>query len=512
MGLPSAMGDGRRGRLAVLVALGLVQATALGVAAFATRDAFAAIHAGAAPGAPVLTRLVAAGVLAAACEGAARVVAEALGQAYAAATRGALYAHIAGMSRRDLDARRLGALSLRFVGDLSALRGWYGRGLPGSIAAALVLPGVAMVLFLLDPRLGLAATAPLGASLLAMGLVAWGLDRRHSRLRSDRAGVAIAAMERIASAPELDLMGRTEAELRALEASGDRLRRSAVARARRATILRLLPQVGAAAGGVAVLAVAGGQGVAPATAAAALSMLAILTLPLHALAEAWDRFCAWRIARDKLQAVFAKPSRARAMRRRRTPVAVTVQGPGIDAVIPAGALVRIDGPRAAGKSRLAAAIAGLDRPPDLQVRYDGPEATLPRIAFLGDEPIVLRGSLRRVLTLGRRQRPADARVEAVARRYGLGPLVERLGGIGGRVETARALASGEGLRIALARAALSGPDLVVIDSGPFRADPDAGSLLKSLRADTGATVVVAGDAPGLPRPDATVTCGAEAVD
>jgi ABC-type transport system involved in cytochrome bd biosynthesis fused ATPase/permease subunit len=110
---------------------------------------------------------------------------------------------------------------------------------------------------------------------------------------------------------------------------------------------------------------------------------------------------------------------------------------------------------------------------------------------------VLRGSLRRSLTLGVAPRPSSKTVTRIARDFGLGGLLSRLGGVRGRVDAPEVLSEGEALRIALARAALSCPDLVVIDNPAFRADADAEALLSRLRAATTATMVVVG---GEPRP------------
>lgn len=160
-GLPRPWAGGRARDAVLLSALGVGQAAALGVAAFATRDAFSALHGGSAPAAATLGLLALAGAAAAGCEVLSRRRGEALGQGYVRDLRAALYAHVAGMDRRSVAARRLGGLSLRFVGDLSAARHWFGRAVPRIVSAAMVLPAACLVLWHLSPALAVAAAGPL---------------------------------------------------------------------------------------------------------------------------------------------------------------------------------------------------------------------------------------------------------------------------------------------------------------------------------------------------------------
>jgi ABC-type uncharacterized transport system fused permease/ATPase subunit len=99
------------------------------------------------------------------------------------------------------------------------------------------------------------------------------------------------------------------------------------------------------------------------------------------------------------------------------------------------------------------------------------------------------------LTLGVSPRPPAKVVAATARGFGLSPLLSRIGGVRGRVAGPDALSDGETLRIALARAVLSRPDLVVIDNAAFRADPEASALLSRLRGKAPATILVVSNVP-----------------
>lgn len=497
--LPRLLAEGRVRDAVLLPLSGIAQAAAIGLAAFATRDAFAALHAGAAPGPATLAVLVGAGTVVGLIEVLARRRGEALGQSYVHALRHAIYDHLAGMDRRALAARRLGGLSLRFVGDLAAARLWFGRGLPRLLSGAVVLPVAGAVLWALAPALALAAAVPVALSLCAMAALAAGLQRRQARLRARRATLSVSMMERLAVAPDLDLMRRTDRELRALDEDSTDLGDEAVSRATRVALVRLMPQVGAAAGAAAILAVTAAEGLAPGLAAAALAVLAILVLPMRDFATAWDAFCAWTIARERAEALLALPSQRRAVRPRghAVPVALDallVAGGRITASVPAGKVLVVTGPAGSGKSELAGLIAGADRPVAGRVLYDGSDGDLPQIALLTDRPPILQGSLRRALALGIAPRPADRELRRVARSFGLSRLVNHGGLADLRVgEAGRTLSRGELLRLSLARIALGKPDLIVLDSPDLMADPEGPSLVARLRAETGATLVLVAD-------------------
>lgn len=484
--------------VALVAFLGIGQALAMGVAAMATRAVFAALHGDTPPATAAFVLLGLAGCAVAGVEILSRIRAESLGQSFARSLRTALYRHIAGFSADDLARRRRGGLSLRFVGDLSAARGWAGLGLTRLASAIVILPGAGLALWLLHPRLAMAGGLPVVLSLgLALGL-AIGLGGLHRNLRSRRARIAISMMERIAIAPALDLAGRTPKELSTLDDDSGVLKREAVARMARISLLRALPQIGAALGGVAILWAAGMSGIPAADAAGALAVLAILVLPLRELADVWDRYCAWRIARSKLQGLFDRDSALRRFRPVGRPVPVRFadvrfRGLHIDGEIPAGALAFVTGPPGSGKSSLLSLAAGQDRPDAGQVSYGGSGDLLPRIAYITDDSPIVQGSLRRSLTLGIDPRPGDAEIRRVAVQFGLRPLLDRIGGTKGRVgEGGRTLAGGEVLRIALTRAALSRPDLIVIDSPHLIAGPKLGELLDRLTVITAATLLVSG--------------------
>ncbi|WP_300039288.1 ABC transporter transmembrane domain-containing protein [uncultured Roseobacter sp.] len=477
---------------AVLVVFcGIVQAAALAMGAFATRDAFAALHGGSYLATGTLLELALAGVLTALCLFISGCRAERLGQSYAIDLRHALYARIAGLPKSRHEQRRVGALSLRFVGDLSAARLWFGQGLPGVLSACVVLPGAVAILYALSPALTVRGLMPLAIALTVMTAAAWHLERRHRRLRKRRAGIAISMIERIAIAPELDVMGRTDAELRRLDDQGARLRDDAVARRGRTVGLQALLQAGTAASGLAILWHASVLGVAPATVAASLSVLALIALPLQHLGAAWDQYCAWRVAREKAQALLREPTLPRARRRAKSPVCVavtgTLEGRQVAFSAAGGDLTRLSGP---DSHHLARIIAGLDHPETVDLRFDG-KTDRPGVAYIGDDHIGLQGSLRRSATLMNRKRPSDQRIIATLTAFGLGDLLASCGLDQRLAENGKGLCAAQLLRLDLVRAVLGKADVIVIASLRWSVEPQKDQLLATLQNHSTATLLLA---------------------
>ena len=475
----------------LIVGCGIAQAVALAFAAFATRDAFAALHEGSALTSRTALELVGSGLVAAICLLLSRRRAEALGQSYAIALRRTLYHQIAGLPKARHEARRVGALSLRFVGDLSAARLWFGRGLPDIVTSVIVLPGAIAILFSLDPVLARAGLLPIGLAILVMGVTAWRLERRHRHLRRRRANIAISMIERIAIAPELDVMGRTKKELKSLDQKGETMKQDAVARRGRTAGLQAILQAGVALAGLAILWRAGIGDISPATVAAGLSVLALVALPLQDLAAAWDRFCAWRIAREKARRLLDEPTLNRKACPRQTPSPIIARGKidntTVDVAIESGQARTLRGPHA---RTLARSIADLDRTEGLEVSFaDGLGA--PKIAYIGDGHVGLQGSLRRSACLMCAKRPADEKVCDVLRAFGLAEFLSDPSGLDQRIaENARGLTADETLRLDLARTVLGKADIIVIDSIRWPLFGASGGLQETLHKLTPATIVI----------------------
>lgn len=479
----------------LVVSCGIVQAIALAFAAFATRDAFSALHAGHGLSTKTGIQLALSAGVAATCTLVSRYRAEALGQSYAISLRRELYSQIARLPKSRHEKRRVGALSLRFVGDLSAARLWFGRGLPDVLSSALVIPGAVAILHFLNPALAITGTISLSCSLLVLGLLAYHLAHRHRKLRRNRAKIAISMIERIAIAPELDLMGRTNRELRNLDKQGELLRYDALARRGRTASLQAVLQLGLALTGLFVILQAAQDDLAPATVAASLSVLALVSLPLQNLAGAWDYYCAWSVAREKAIRLLSEPIVTRFSTDYSTPPQVEVtgeiEGTPVSFKATAGSISTLTGTNAI---LVARCIAGLDTRQGLAVRFDG-RSGAPKVAFVGDDHIGLQGSLRRSVTLMCPKRPNDRKVAKVMQAFGLSGMIQAPGGLDKRIaENGKGLTPFQTICIDLVRAVLGDADAVVIASIRWAScEHQQGKLIELLQKHSSATIILAED-------------------
>jgi ABC-type transport system involved in cytochrome bd biosynthesis fused ATPase/permease subunit len=512
--MPPIGGERRWLRIAALVCLALGQAAAAGAAALATRAAFAALHRpdGDLPLAAVAA-IAGAGVALAALRWGERVVAERLGQDYVAALRVRLFEHAAHLPASDLAKRRVGTLSLRFVGDLSAVRVWVSLGIGRLLSSAIVLPALMVVLFALDRGFGIAAALVFGCALLVIVGLGPALEPAHRRLRSRRARLAGDVTERLPHAPELRLMGRLRKERRRLIGASQRLIDAFMRRQRRAALLRAIPDVAQGITAALVLWIALAGGLAPALAAGALAAVALMVHPVRNLAGIWDKYGAWVNARRRCEALLARPTLVRtadaATAIHRVPASEGAPGVVFDRtgrgllqelslVVEPGEKVGICGTNGAGKSMLLALCAGLEAPERGEVQIAGRRPTdmadaerQRLIAYAGPRSPVLAGSLRRALTLGLKRRPPDELIVSQARRFGLGAALARLGGLDGHIaEGARNLSTGEYRRLLLTRIALGNARMLLLDEPDEGLDQQGMAQVRRFLRERDATIIL----------------------
>lgn len=509
--LPPLAGDGRRRQIAAVAICALGQAAAAGAAAFATRDIFATLADDSSAVPHVSLVLVAgSGLALALLRMGERVLAERLGHDYAAALRIRLFEHVTRMPAGDVARRRRGYLTLRFVGDLTAVRQWVSLGIARLMSAAIVLPAAALALLLINPDLAAAAAIPLSIGLLAMAAAGWSIGPAHRRLRRRRAQLAADMSERLPHAPELRLLGRIQRENELLKRRTQRMIQAALQRAWGVAVMRGLTDAASAAAATAVMVMAFRTGASAAETAGILAVVGVSTAPLRDMAGVLDRFQAWLAARDRCNALLQAPTLALRVRSdvtRPTVGAPSVQFVGVrkgvlDAInveAAAGERIAIIGPNGAGKTTLLNLAAGLEQAAAGEVRiagrsplsFDAAERHR-MIALVSARSPILRGSLRRALSMGCVRRPSDRDVLAWAERFGLATVIERVGGLDGIIaEGGSNLSAGEVRRVLLTRAALSGAGLLLLDEPDDALDAEASRLLQVLVRGSEATILIA---------------------
>ena len=412
--------------------------------------------------------------------------------------------------------KRSPLLAQRLIGDMGALRAWVSRGQVRLICSAITLPTVVTLLMLwIHPLLALGVLVPVVLGVVALVWLSRGLASTHRRLRGGQARLSTFVSERASHAQELKLARRLSRELQHMDRHAQRLKTLAVARQKLTSSLRMVPDVARALAIVLVLAACSLTGTSAANAAATLAAVGLLMPALRDIALALDQQAAWATSRRRLWEMFSQPSPTRqhmnlsqtasSDRNRSHPTLLRLLQAQAACLAPiTHVLMRSDkvclfGPMGSGKSSVLRLLAGLLSPNGGQVEYaaapkKGAELATSRVSihYLGAHSILLSGSLRRNLTLGALVRPDDTLVHAVATTFGLAPLLQRLGGLDGKVlSSAQNLSRTEARRILLIRAMLCGADLVLIDDLDDLLDAQHLAPFEAWLAKTPNTVVYA---------------------
>ncbi|KUO02978.1 ATP-binding cassette domain-containing protein [Streptomyces caeruleatus] len=166
----------------------------------------------------------------------------------------------------------------------------------------------------------------------------------------------------------------------------------------------------------------------------------------------------------------------------------------LDLTLPPGAHLAVVGPSGIGKSTLTTLVAGLLEPRSGTIRIHGDPAPTPQArasrVLIPQEAYVFTGSLAENLAYLRPDPVPEAEMLASAEAVGLAPLLDALGGLGGRVDPT-ALSAGERQLVALARAHLSHAPLALLDEATCHLDPRAEARAeRAFASRPGGTLVV----------------------
>lgn len=514
--LPRALAGERRGQFARLVANGFAQAFMGLASAWLTLRAFDLMLAG---GAPSPWRLAA--IAAALCGSAfalgwlrerERVDAERMGQSFAHEVRSLLFDLLGRLSLRALQLRRRGTLMLRFVGDLKSLRQWLSLGLSRLTVATVSTIAALLGLALID--LALAATAL--AILLGGALTMLALGRRSQVsvrvARRTQARLAANLGEKLGSMTVVQLFGQVRRESRRLDRQGEKLAGAMVEQARAQARLRAAADVTAhlAAAGVlvcGVLQVAAGSTSIPQV-AAAMTLVGLMLPALRDIGLVHTYYTAAAVARERIAAFLAQP----ALPDGPTPSIELIASSGsvefrdvvlgqalrgFTAIAAPGKVTAIIGPNGAGKSTLLALAARLLDPERGVVLIDGQPLAAVSLASVrravgmvgGDLPL-MRGSLERNLRYRWPEAPADevarvsdlCRIDEVAAALPAGRVAIQEGGAN--------LSLGQRQRIALARALLGEPAVLLLDEADVNLDPRSNQVIDDVLRDHHGTVLM----------------------
>lgn len=262
----------------------------------------------------LLAGFIAGALIAAALKSHEAVLAERLGQHYAAGVRVRLFEHL---TRADLAASgkySAGVLMLRFVTDLNGLRLWASQGLARLWASAAMLLAALTLLALQAPALAAAAAAGVVAVAAVLLLAAPRLQAVERDLRRARGKLAGSAHRRLSNLDAVQREGRGAKETERIRRKSGVVSDAAVRRARLRGLLRGVAEAGAWMALIGVV-LAGREGLASGALTlpqvfSALTLAGLLGAPLALIERAIEYRHGHRIAAEKLNRLLALPPAA----------------------------------------------------------------------------------------------------------------------------------------------------------------------------------------------------------
>ncbi|MER5739662.1 ABC transporter ATP-binding protein [Streptomyces sp. NPDC002262] len=413
--------------------------------------------------------------------------------------------------------RRSGDLAATAMADVEALEFFYAHTTAQLLAAGTVFTGGATVLAMLEPWL-LAAVLPVAVLLTAAPFAeARGLTMRGSRTRSAAAKLSADTVEIVDGLRELLAFGALAGRRRRLAERGrqvgDAQRAEATWEAAAAAVRDLLIVV-AVLGVVAAAAQSMTSGRlhgawAPAAMALALAVLGPVAEAARSLSQAVSlRAAASRVgAAVKAPALAPPPAAPRPLPP--GPLGVRLHqvrfdyggGPvldGVELTVRAGQTLALVGASGAGKSTCAHLLARFWDPSDGEIQLvpaDGDaidmrqvgDAELRRaVALVGQETPLFHGTLAENLRLAAPEADDDLLAET-ARRCGVDRIAPLSTLVGERGST---LSGGQRARIALARALLAQPRVLVLDESTAHLDNASDAQLATALHQEGRTTIV----------------------
>jgi ABC-type multidrug transport system fused ATPase/permease subunit len=479
----------RPAELAVIVALGVAQAAILiawVLLLWRAVDSIAAMRGDMTVPLPWLAGLLLVALANAAIRAVEFSACERIGFNTVRRLRMTIYRHMLGMAPRQIQHRSRGSLLLRLTGDLTMLRTWISRGIGRGTIGGIVLVGGLGAIAWISPLMAMSAALVLGFG-AALSLT---LGRRLRRLtavvRRRRSLLASNIDEQINTLAVVQLFGRAGGEYSRLSQQNDAMTAALI---REAGVRGRMRGVSAGAGWIAVVAVllAGlyelsegyislGMLVAAATGARHLGG------PVRAIGFAHDYWRRAAISRKKIMQFLVSGSRPLAsplherlkVRRGKVQfddVHVSMALHGISATAQPGERIAVVGPSGAGKSTLLGLIGRLAEPSEGEVLIDGTplasstlDSSVREIGMVSGDLPLMRGSIRRNVTY-RRPSATEAEIWQVLGACGLDDMVGELpDGLDTWItEGGRNLSAGERQRLALARAIMGYPRILLLD-------------------------------------------------
>lgn len=405
-----------------------------------------------------------------------------------------LFAHLLELPALFFASQKAGDLSTRLTGDVGAIQYVLTSGLIALARAMLTLAGALVLMFRLNARLSLVVVLLIPATILLVRLFGTRLRRLSRRMFDGLGSISSHVQETVGGIATVKVHNSQSHEKLRFEALIGEYQRDGERRAWLSAALEAGIQMAlwiCLIGVVVYGFVMAADGRASSGQLVAFLLLAFrVAVPLASLTSLYSEGQGAAAAAARLDDIFARaPERdpaAPVPPPRHEPASIRLEGvrfhypdreagqavlADIDLEIAAGKWVGLVGPSGAGKTTLAGLLLGLYPPDEGRLLLDGrpyadfdPAELRAGMAFVAQDPVLYDISLADNIRFGLTG-ASDAQVRAAAERAGVTSFADRLPAGLDTVTGERGvrLSGGERQRIALARAFLRDPGLLVLD-------------------------------------------------